>query len=297
VARGWHPESAEEHILMLTQMMPYVSIGTYSAGMRVLDWGCNSGYGVDTMNQCGAFAAGLDISPRAVRAARARLPHLQSAIRLYNGRTFPFGKQRFPVITCFQTLEHVPDPELPHLFNHVGAALADGGIAVFTTPNAARRSSATGRPWNPFHWREYDAARLAALLTRRFRSVTVLGLFGTSRLLAIDRRRRSACRAILGAAKRRDSNRAHEEACRYLQDRGGLQARFRPLDTAMSLGLSDLWFDDRSLSRAIDLLAICGERIDQNRHISNWLAHPLGTASHPDLRTRRQRATGAGGSP
>lgn len=46
---------------------------------------------------------------------------------------WPLEKGFFDVITCFDVVEHLPDPGV--FFDRVGAYLADGGLVVVTTPN------------------------------------------------------------------------------------------------------------------------------------------------------------------
>lgn len=124
------------------------------ADPRILDAGCGSGRTLDDLAGRGRVA-GVDVSPRAVEAARARGHadvHVAAVERL------PFADSSFDLVTCLDVIEHTPDDR---------ATLAEllrvtrpGGTLVVTVP-------AYQRLWSAHdvinqHHRRYVAAQLRA---------------------------------------------------------------------------------------------------------------------------------------
>ena len=117
-------------------------IRKYKASGKLLDVGCGPGFFL-------AYAGnyydiyGVDISEYAIREAKKRVPaaklQIGSATHLYYKRDY------FDVVTCFDLLEHLPDPELAvEEFNRV---LSDKGVLIIRVPNinslgAKRRKAA-----------------------------------------------------------------------------------------------------------------------------------------------------------
>ena len=104
----------------------------------------------------------------------------------------------FDSVLSVQSIEHVPDPE--RVLAEVARVLRPDGVAVFVTPNRLT----LGRPdeiIDPYHHVEFDAAELRALCAPWFGGVTVRGLFGSPRYMALfDAERRTLDRLL--AARR-----------------------------------------------------------------------------------------------
>src|SRR5258708_99501 len=91
----------------------YLFATRYSAGLRVLDIACGAGAGAHVLASRGGAASvdGVDISPEAISHAREhyhspRITFQVGDIALYS------PEQPFDLITCFETIEHVPDDRL-----------------------------------------------------------------------------------------------------------------------------------------------------------------------------------------
>jgi SAM-dependent methyltransferase len=78
---------------------------------EVLDVGCSSGLTTSHIAQWapGARVTGLDAYDAALAYGRRHRERI--AFVLGDGEALPFGEDRFDVITCVETLEHVGDPE------------------------------------------------------------------------------------------------------------------------------------------------------------------------------------------
>ena len=144
-----------------------------SAGRRVLDAACGSGYGSRIFAQS-SRVVGLDLSPVAVRDALRRSP----GARLLAGDTtaLPFPTGGFDIYASFETIEHVRDD---HAYvREARRVVAEGGLFLCSTPN--RRlvnpaNSLSDTPFNRYHVREYAAHELQQLLGRAFSNVQLLG--------------------------------------------------------------------------------------------------------------------------
>ncbi len=107
----------------------------------VLDYGCGPGFLIDHLlgsRTRNLRVHGADTSTHAVRDVNARLqgqPGFQGVTQL-DGFPSPFEADRFDVVTCIETLEHLDDATLHHVTADIHRLLRPGGIAIFTTPFA-----------------------------------------------------------------------------------------------------------------------------------------------------------------
>lgn len=111
----------------------------------VLDYGCGPGFLIDHLLDAPGLAPapgsglrvwGADTSEHAIHEVSARLqgrPGFQG-ISLLRGFPSPFENDRFDVVTCIETLEHLDDDTLHNVVNDIHRLLKPGGIAMFTTP-------------------------------------------------------------------------------------------------------------------------------------------------------------------
>ena len=118
-------------------------------GARCVDVGCGDGRAGAFATERGSRYVGVDISERAVAAARARG---LDARRIDGSDALPFAEDSFDVALCLDVIEHVVFPD--QTIREILRVLRPGGIAIVTTPNVAywrRRLDlmVLGR-WNPF---------------------------------------------------------------------------------------------------------------------------------------------------
>lgn len=98
----------------------------------VLDMGCAYGYLVRHINRRGAECFGLDFSEYALE----RVPEdVKDRVHWFDltglDDTF-FGRERFTLVTCFETLEHIPAEHAKRALEHIIRLLKPGGTAVLT---------------------------------------------------------------------------------------------------------------------------------------------------------------------
>jgi ubiquinone/menaquinone biosynthesis C-methylase UbiE len=203
------PATPAEHCLRLMHLRAYDEAVRHAAGRDVLDVGCNTGYGTMRFAPVAKRVVGVDVSPRAIEAARERADEGRPEFIVTSGFALPFADASFDVVTSFQVLEHVPDPAV--FLGELSRVTRPGGTVILATPNAATRLYPGMTPWNRFHVHEYQAGELEELLAGAFATVTVLGMFGEPELYETEIRR-------VDAARRR-IRRKEETAARQAQAR------------------------------------------------------------------------------
>lgn len=119
-------------------------------GKRVLDCASGTGYGVRLLTEKGRTdtVIGIDVDVNAVAYA-VKKHHIKGTVFLCaSGDRMPLPNACVDVITCFETIEHVPDDAA--LVSELHRVLTPGGLLIISTPN--QWSAAV----SPFHLREYD---------------------------------------------------------------------------------------------------------------------------------------------
>jgi SAM-dependent methyltransferase len=251
-------QTVEEYCLSLIHLKAYETAAELAKGKRVLDLGCNNGYGTEIISRKAARVTGVDVSPRSIGAARVRCPSIE--FQLVDGTTLPFPDASFDAVVSFQVVEHIEDP-LPYLAE-IRRVLTPDGFAVFTTPNREIRLSPGMKPWNEFHVREYSGSELSELLHRYFGTVEVRSLRGTNELERVELRRVRLARFAKAGASRsrliglalkpvRVARRKLREAMQIAPLRALRERGFRRFST------NDLRYDFGGSSDALDLMAVC----------------------------------------
>lgn len=137
-----------------------------AAGRTVLDAGCGMAYGAAMLAQAGAAAVtGVDVAGAVLDAVREEMP---PGVELHQADVgdLPFADGAFELITCFEVIEHVPDPLA--VLGELRRVLAPDGVLLISSPNRDRYV-----PGNPHHVREFSSAEFEALLTERFAHVRI----------------------------------------------------------------------------------------------------------------------------
>ena len=108
-------DPAEQHNKMtLDHYARYLFACVAAEGKRVLDVACGFGYGSRLLAASGAReVVGVDVAPDALAYAHDHYAHpLVSYILKDITALSPDIEGHFDLITCFETLEHVPNPML-----------------------------------------------------------------------------------------------------------------------------------------------------------------------------------------
>lgn len=163
-------------------LSPYLFICRSVERKSVLDVGCGSGHGTWLLIVKGAhsvFSFDLD---------KAKVHHVYRFCKRFNNflaltmdaQNMGFKEHGFQVITCFEVIEHIPNPDL--LLSELKRMMKRDGLLFLTTPNRAMRLLPLQRPWNPEHVCEYTVRSLRRHLKNHFPFLKIFGIYGEPKI-------------------------------------------------------------------------------------------------------------------
>ena len=124
------------------------------APASILDVGCGDGRLLAELVGTAAVLRGVDLDERAVGYARAFVPEA-----VVTAEPVQAVAEHFDVVTCVETIEHVPDDLADGFLAATAARVRVGGHLVVSAPSTSRKVTAK-------HFRHYDVASLGAALDR-----------------------------------------------------------------------------------------------------------------------------------
>jgi ubiquinone/menaquinone biosynthesis C-methylase UbiE len=165
----------------------YMFASQYSAGQRVLDAGCGTGYGSVFLATRGASSVtAIDISDEAL--AEAKRLYQRDNLRFIKGDVerlseIPDLGSPFDLVVNLENIEHLANPT--HFLEEARRQLTTEGILVVSTPNGelTERDDA-GRILNPFHVQEFTESAFQELLRPYFNRIELFGQWKTPERLA-----------------------------------------------------------------------------------------------------------------
>ncbi len=222
-------------------------------GLDVLDAGCGEGFNTVLLAETARSVLGVDYAEAPVAAARAAFPRPNLEFRQLDVHELPRLALRFDLVTNFQVIEHLADPE--RFLVAVRSALKPEGVLLLTTPNRLTSVSE-----NPVHLREYVAAELAELLRPIFSRVVLHSVVGNERVHAFDAERRRQVARILRldplglrhVLPRRLVHFAFANFGALVRRRVGAVA-----GETRGIGIEDFQVVEESRPDALDLVALC----------------------------------------
>lgn len=144
----------------------YWWIAQLALDKEVLDAGCGFGYGTHILAEAGARrAVGLDIDQCPLAEAECRHGDVVDSFVRGDVRNLPFEDGSFDLVACFETIEHLEDPE--RALAQFARVLAPAGVLAISSPNPDVYPAG-----NPHHHHEYRPQELAAALGEYFSEVS-----------------------------------------------------------------------------------------------------------------------------
>jgi 2-polyprenyl-3-methyl-5-hydroxy-6-metoxy-1,4-benzoquinol methylase len=158
----------------------YKFAARYAQGKSVLDIACGEGYSATMIVAAGATSYdGVDINQNLTIYANKK--YGSNIICYYTSDISSFDSgRRYDLITCFETIEHVPNYKsallnLHKLLKPDGLLLISSPNRVITSPNC---NSFADKPENKFHTQEFTPDELLEMLRRSGFSAQVRDVFG-----------------------------------------------------------------------------------------------------------------------
>ena len=153
------PITVSRYNELLTKFEPFKDKG------RILDIGCGSGYFLDQAKKSDWLVHGSEFTDDAVDICENK------GIKMHKGslESIDFGDLKFDVITSFEVLEHLNNPQI-HI-QKISSLLRKGGLLYLTTPNFnSFNSRYLKERWNvisyPEHLCYYNNKSLHELLVK-----------------------------------------------------------------------------------------------------------------------------------
>lgn len=156
-------------------LFAYVEAAKYVNG-DLLDIGCGEGRGLHYLRDKVNSYTGIDKNPIVLEGLRKQYPDdrfLQMNIPPFAG----LEDNTFDTAVSFQVVEHI-DNDVKYV-EEIHRVLKPGGMAILSTPNI--KMSLTRNPW---HVREYTYQEFEKLLSKYFKSVECLGVYGDEKVMA-----------------------------------------------------------------------------------------------------------------
>lgn len=184
--------SPEDYVIYLMHVATYRFAEQYTAGKRVLDYGCGSGYGSSRIARSAAQVTAVDVAADAIAHAGSQYaaPNLEF-LTIDPARPLPFADQSFDTVLSFQVFEHVNDTA--RYLAQIRRVLVPGGRLVLVTPDRATRLLPLQKPWNRWHLKEYDSASLHQVIGKYFPDAAIWHMSGRRDVIDIELRR---CRKL-----------------------------------------------------------------------------------------------------
>jgi 2-polyprenyl-3-methyl-5-hydroxy-6-metoxy-1,4-benzoquinol methylase len=142
--------------------------------LRVLDFGCGSGYGANLVAQRARSVDAVDYSRTAIEYAKVSFPspNLKFLAADACSRETPelLERQRFDLILSFDVIEHL-ERYFEYMENIVDL-LQDDGVLIIGCPNRLQCFE-WNRQWNPYHVQEFSPHQFRRILSSIFGSVVL----------------------------------------------------------------------------------------------------------------------------
>ncbi len=143
-------------------------------GIKVLDLGCGTAEFLAELEKIGHKVYGLDFDREAVKIAKGKFclkdVYPMSFKEFFQKKDLP----KFDIITFFEVIEHLPDPE--NFILNVKKLLKPGGKIIFSTPYRERiLPDLNAWDFPPHHWTRWNEKSINNFLKNNGFAVTHLG--------------------------------------------------------------------------------------------------------------------------
>ncbi len=156
---------------------------------KTLEIGSGEGYGIPIYKQKTSSLSVIDKSKPNLADISKKFPD----ISIYNSKIPPLAfieDNSFDSIVTFQVIEHLKNQDL--FIKEVFRILKPNGTAYLTTPNKVKTIVR-----NPWHYKEFDYAEMAALCKAQFNNVKIYGIKGNAKTDLYYKKNKASVEKIL----------------------------------------------------------------------------------------------------
>ncbi|MCB0471650.1 MAG: class I SAM-dependent methyltransferase [Flavobacteriaceae bacterium] len=140
----------------------------FSTDKKVLDIACGEGYGTNLISKKAELVIGVDNDTSTIKKAQIKYKNKNSHFIHGDIKALPFENNYFDLIVCFETIEHVHNPNLAIL--EIERVLKPDGLLLISTPNKLNYSDKTNYK-NKFHIKEFYEEEFINLIKASFINV------------------------------------------------------------------------------------------------------------------------------
>lgn len=161
-------------------MARYQFASKYVFGKSVLDIACGAGYSAPLFIKAGAKKyLGVDLNDQVIEHASSA--YASDVIKYQKGNICTFkSSELFDFITCFETIEHVPD--YLGAISNLKSLLKPGGKLFISSPNrpitSPKIKSLSDKPANKYHTQEFIPEELIELLEKHHFKIDENSVYG-----------------------------------------------------------------------------------------------------------------------
>ncbi len=228
----------------------------YVAGKDILDVGCGTGYGSNLLAKTAKSVTAVDLSDTGIAIAKDTYHKPNLTYKVMDASDLSYFKDKtFDLVYSSQCIEHVVEYE--RFVSEVIRVLKDDGIFIVTTPNADLYVPGVV----PFHYKEFTADELKALLSIFFRDVKMYGVFGDDKVMNVQGGLFKFGKFLTKVDFMNLRNKLPKGIYIYLYQKmlkiakSGLFKRDSSL--AESITTDSFWISDKDIKNSLDLLGVC----------------------------------------
>lgn len=123
----------KERLKVYLPYLKFIQAQNKQTRMKVIDVGCGRGEWLELLDEHGIPAMGVDLNAAMVDACTSVGLYAKCADAIQVLEDLPAGS--IAGVTAFHLIEHLPFAQLIALFDAAKAALCEGGVIIFETPN------------------------------------------------------------------------------------------------------------------------------------------------------------------